>query len=224
MLAASPLSGVIMRHRQSSETIDTHVPVKSTGAASRPDLARAAGGGEPNWAAALVIESRNTNGLMARSFLFLDEALVDRLDELAGLDEASGPHVFGIVVARRPRRLDLVERHLSADHVLNAVAHDHDHIPKFHDISFVTKAAMAGDDVGTAFLRLGGNREFQDMVEGRDLALHRAAVLDIEKRVGAGSKYVARGDHIGPAKQNDAVAIGVRVGLMVEEHGFAVHV
>ena len=49
-LARHMASGVSMRQRQSSATMETQLPVRSTGAPSRPDLGGAVGGGGPNCA------------------------------------------------------------------------------------------------------------------------------------------------------------------------------
>src|ERR1700730_15811308 len=48
MLAKSPLIGVTMRHRQSSETTETQYPVKSAGAAACADLGGCGGPAGPN--------------------------------------------------------------------------------------------------------------------------------------------------------------------------------
>src|SRR5438876_12106184 len=49
-LAASPLRGVTMRQRQSSDTTDTQYPVRSIGALSFGDLGGEGAAGGPNWA------------------------------------------------------------------------------------------------------------------------------------------------------------------------------
>src|SRR5579871_7021915 len=199
MLAASPLSGVSMRQRQSSATIDTQLPVRSTGAASRPDFGGAAGGGGPNCDQLNPAKNSVTaNDFMAS--LPLRQASVHGFDELIGFDEAIGCYVFGVVIARGARGFDLLDRHLSLDYVLDAVAHDDHHVPEFHDVGFVAHPAVARDDVGAAFLRVTGHREIEDVIQRGDLSLHATAVIDIEERVAAGCEDVAGGDDVGAAK------------------------
>lgn len=54
MLAASPFRGVVIRQRQSSETTETQVPVKSTGAPARPGIGGGGGADWPNCANAVI--------------------------------------------------------------------------------------------------------------------------------------------------------------------------
>ena len=49
----------------------------------------------------------------------------------------------------------LLERHALLHHVLHAVADDRGHVAIFHDVGFVTDAAVAGDHIRAAFLLVG---------------------------------------------------------------------
>jgi hypothetical protein len=66
------------------------------------------------------------------------------------------------------------------------------------------------------------DRLLQDLVERPDLALDRAAVLQVDDRVLRGGEDVARHDHVRAAEVDQAVAVGHRVLLVEELDGVAV--
>ena len=143
---------------------------------------------------------------------------------VGGRDEAVVVDVLGVVVERRARGLDLLERHAARDHVGDAVAHDDDHVAELDDVGFVADAAVTRDHVRAAFLRLGRHRQVQDLIQARDQSLHAAAARAIDERIAARREQVARADDVGLAEQHDRVAVRVRVRRVIEEHGFAVEV
>ena len=58
----------------------------------------------------------------------------------------------------------------------------------------------------------------------QNFSLHAAAVFDVDEGISVGRENIAGADHVRAAKQNHAVAIGVRVGLVINDDGFTVEV
>ena len=56
---------------------------------------------------------------------------------IRGFDQSRRLAIPAIVIASRPGRFDLIQRHAFFDHVLNAVANDRDHVAIFDNIGFV---------------------------------------------------------------------------------------
>ena len=82
--------------------------------------------------------------------------------------------IFRVVVSRRTRGLDALERHAFLDQSLNASANDCDHVAILHHFGFVAESTVTGNDIGAAFLEFRGHRELEDAVElyvrlGQDL-------------------------------------------------------
>src|ERR671931_1168853 len=82
----------------------------------------------------------------------LAQVSIHRLDEHVRRPRPGFRAVPAIVVERRPRRLDLLQRQTALDHVLDAVPDDRDHVAILEDVGFVAQASMPGDDVGAALL------------------------------------------------------------------------
>src|SRR6202044_4153429 len=75
-----------------------------------------------------------------------------------------------------------------------------------------------------AFLRFGGNGQLQYMVQSRDLALYASAAIHVDERISAGSENIAGADDVRTAKQNQAVAVGMGVRLVIDNDGLAIEV
>src|ERR1700691_3438944 len=130
-----------MRKRQSSVTTETQYPVISMAAASLGDC-----GGPPrppprpcarSNAGAIQTAINAIRVRVMRSFSFGREALVHGLDEHVGGPEPSGCAVQGIVVARGPSGLHLIERHALLDQIQYAVANDGQHVAVLNHIGFI---------------------------------------------------------------------------------------
>ncbi len=57
-----------------------------------------------------------------------------------------------------------------------------------------------------------------------NLSLHAAAAFDVEEGISVGRENIAGGDDVGASKKNQAVAIGVRVRLVINDDGLTVEV
>ncbi len=152
------------------------------------------------------------------------EAPIHRFDKTIRGNKAVGRYILGVIVARWLGGFHLIERHVFLDHVPNTISNNHHHVAKFDNIGVVADSPVARHDVGAAFLRFGGNRELQDMIQGQNFSLHAAAAFDVEEGISIGSENIAGADYVRASKQNQAVTVGVRVRLVINDDGFAVEV
>ena len=132
--------------------------------------------------------------------------------------------VARIVIFGRPGRFHLVERHAALQHVGDAIANDGDHVAILNHVGFVADAAVTGNDQRAAFLQGRRHGEIDNAIQRVDNALNAAAAIEIDDRVAGGDENVAGADDVGAAKEDQAVAIGVRRGLMEQDDGLIVEV
>src|SRR5262249_9092429 len=154
-------------------------------------------------------------------FLF-DQVLIYGFDEHGGSPWTAGGTVTRVVIQSRPRRLDLIEGPALFDQILNAIAHDHQHVPVLEDVSFVTDAPVSGTDVRSTFLQSLRHGNIEQTVHAVDQSLHRSTVLRVNHGVRRRHEHVASNDDIGTAEVNDGVATRVRSGRVVEKDRFVV--
>ena len=91
-----------------------------------------------------------------------------------------------VVVERWPGRFHLCECLALRDEILNAVTNDREHVAILDDVCLVGEPAVARDHIRPAFLLVLRDREVEDAVEAVDDAVHAAAVLRINDRIGRG--------------------------------------
>src|SRR3954453_22435382 len=154
-----------MRQRQSSVMSATQYPVMSIGAivrGVRGGAGAAAGGGAGGAGCCCAVRPSSAASAIANAYAILvfiqsllpddrfalgvREVLEHRLDEAGGGHEAGVRSVVEIVVERRPRRLDLVDRQAALDHVLDAIAHDGHHVAVLEHVGLVANPSVPGDD------------------------------------------------------------------------------
>src|SRR5436190_15943421 len=98
----------------------------------------------------------------------LTEAAVHRLDEVVRRPESARGAVAALVVADRPRRLELVERHPLLDRIEKAVPEDGVHVAVLDDIRFISEVAVPRNHVRAALLFLRRHRQVGDPVQRVD--------------------------------------------------------
>src|SRR4030095_5774156 len=133
------------------------------------------------------------------------QASIHALDEHVRRRWAGRRAIARVVIERRARRFDLLERHLLRDHRLDAIADDRDHVAVFDYVELVTDASVPGDDERAPLFVMRRNREVQYLVQTVDDALDAAALLHIDDRIAVGPHDVAGGDDVGLAGEHDAV-------------------
>src|SRR5580698_2696953 len=124
----------------------------------------------------------------------------------------------GVVILGEPGSLDLFERHALLDGVLNPIANDCHHIAVFHDVELIADAPMTGDNIRSALLFVLGNSDVNDVIQRIEFALNTAASFHVDERIADGAEDIAGYDHVGAAKENQAVTIGMGRGLRTNFH------
>src|SRR3984957_11650224 len=143
---------------------------------------------------------------------------INGTNEVAGGSRTILGAPTGVVILRETGGLNLFERHALFDGVLNAVAYNRDHIAVLHCVELVADAAVARNNIRSAFLFVLGDRDIDDVVQSIDLALNTAAAFHVDERIAIGIEDVAGGYHVGAPKDNQAIAIGMRRGLPANFH------
>src|SRR5215472_118589 len=144
------------------------------------------------------------------------KALIYGLDEHVRGPNSARRTVPRVVVPRRLRSLHLLEPHPFADHVLNAIADDGEHLLIENYIGDVAEPPVTRNDHCAAFLQYVvtaqcfGNGDLDDLVQSSDHALHVSAALEIDYRVLVRHENVARADHIRALEKHDAVSVRMR--------------
>src|SRR6185503_8725701 len=114
--------------------------------------------------------------------LRLAQAAVDRLHEVVRRPETAAGAVTPLVVAKEPRRLDLLQRHPLLDRVEEAVPDDRAHVAVLDHVGFVGQPSVPGNHVGAGLLLLRRHRDVDDAVQGVDHPLKAAALRDLHDR------------------------------------------
>src|SRR5207245_5143122 len=99
-----------------------------------------------------------------------------------------------------------------ADHVLDDVSDDGDHVPVFHDLAVIGNVTVPGYHERLAWFRdkrHRGNNKLQKLIQRGDLSLDTAAVCRVDRREGSQIENVTGDDDVGAAEEHDAVAVGV---------------
>ena len=152
------------------------------------------------------------------------KAAVHRLDEHVCRPGTRVRTVAPVEVHRRPRGLDLLERHALVDQVLHAVANHRQHVAVRRDIGRIRQPAAARNDPRAALAAVLGNGEIENLIQAVDDALNAAALLDVDDGIADGRKEVAGADHFGVTEEHDAVAVRVRRRRVIDDHRFTVEV
>ena len=114
------------------------------------------------------------SSLMMSTFL---QAVVRRLDKHIGRPRAGRLAVPRVVIAGRPGRLHLGQRHPVLDHVLNPVPDDRDHVAVVHHVGMVADAAVGRNHPGPALGIVTWDGKFDELVQCIDFGLDAAARL-----------------------------------------------
>src|SRR6266849_7615874 len=103
------------------------------------------------------------------------------------------------------RRLYLVEGcAVREDHCSDTIAYDRQHVPVFGYLVFVAQAPASRDDQRAAFALVLVNGLVQNVVQGRNLPLHAAAILYVTERISRCGQDIASDDNVGAAELHDA--------------------
>src|SRR5438105_5656961 len=144
------------------------------------------------------------------SIWFAAETLVSCLNKHIRRPIARIAAIDRIIIPRWLSGLHLIESHAAVDHVLKAVSDDGDHLLIDIQIRHVTESSMAGDDHRAPFHMVGRNRHLPQAVQSLEHSLKAPSVLQVDDGVFRGIENIARADHIGAPKKNDAVTVGGR--------------
>ena len=91
--------------------------------------------------------------------------------------------IAAVEIHGRVSGLDLFKSFAICDQIGDTVANHGDHIPIANNIRLIADSAVAGNDVGATLLLPLGDAEFDDVVEGCQNALKRAAIFPINYRI-----------------------------------------
>jgi len=132
---------------------------------------------------------------------------------LASCDRVSPPRRFDVVLL--PGDVQPAEYTLNCGSAVNFALKARcfvlGRIPRIH-----------GNHVCAALLPVSGDRQFQDVVESGDLALHAPAFFEIQEEIAAGRKNISGADYVGPPEKRCAIAVSVSFRLMVNDDRFPV--
>src|SRR5262249_40824081 len=110
---------------------------------------------------------------------------------------------------RRLGSLDVGERSSSLDQIADPVAHDRHHVPIVDDVQLIAEPAVSWYDDRARFARDNRsrwNREVDETVERRELALHPAAALGVDHGKLSRVEHIARHDDIRSSEEREDVA------------------
>src|SRR6516165_10012437 len=174
-----------IRCSQSSLTTDTHVPVRSIGAAALGGSPVTGAAPRPRCAptATPPVTARIQTTVMASFFISspsLDEIAIRGLDEHRRRPWTARRAEQAVVFERRPRRLHLFERHAFLDQVLNAIAHDRQHVAVLDEIRLVADTSLSRNHHRPPLLPVVRNRDVDDAIDGGKQAAERAALSGID--------------------------------------------
>jgi hypothetical protein len=112
--------------------------------------------------------------------------------------------------------LYLGERSSCLDQIADPVPNDRHHVAILDDVVLIAEAAVPGDDDRAGLARHDGYRgygQFDETIQGRDLALDATAAIDVDDGKLPRVEYVAGENDIGSPEEREDVAIGVRCSL-----------
>src|SRR5579863_7697651 len=145
-----------------------------------------------------------------------------------GLDEhVRGPKAGGgaparIVIPRRLSRSHLIQRHAFLLQVPYPIANDSQHVAVVSNIGSVAQSAVAWDYIRSSLLIARRDHHAKNLVQRVKFTLDAAAMSQVDDRITDGRKNIARADDIGPAKENHAVAVSVRILRMDDANAFVI--
>src|SRR5262249_1964716 len=107
-------------------------------------------------------------------------------------------------------------------HVLHAVANDDGPLAAIDHVAEVRQTAVPGNDKRSTFLAIYRDDHIHQAIQSIDHTLDISPRSDVDDRIARCCKDVSRADDIRTPKENDAVAIGMRRGLVDYLDAFAV--
>src|SRR5207302_10591580 len=110
-----------------------------------------------------------------------------------------------IVIPRQLRRLDLLKRHSSLDHLAHPVPDDGHHVAVIRDIGGVGDPPVSGNDHGSTFHHVFDDCHIQNPVQPIDDPLNASAFADINHRIAGHVEDITGSEHFRFAELHNTV-------------------